>query len=99
RRRLAVRRERRRSGRRDRPAALRHLLHGFSRSEAAMNARPVAGDRELEQILELQRANLARNLSPQDAAGQGFVTVEHSLDVLRRMHAIAPSIVAMEGEE
>ena len=64
-----------------------------------MNARPVASDRELEQILELQQANLARNLSPQDAAGQGFVTVEHSFDVLRRMHAIAPSIVAMEGEE
>src|SRR5262249_26311329 len=65
----------------------------------SMEAREVQTDIELEQILELQRANLARNLSSQDIASQGFVTVEHSLEVLRRMHAIRPSIVAKEGEE
>ena len=61
-------------------------------------ARPVQDERELEQILELQRENLARNLTPAQIASQGFVTVEHTLEVLRRMHAIAPSIVAREGE-
>jgi len=64
-----------------------------------MEAREVQNDHELEQILELQRANLARNLRAEDVASQGFVTVEHSLEVLRRMHAIRPSIVAKEGEE
>ena len=63
-----------------------------------IEARPVRGEGELEQILELQRANLARNLTPQEIAAQGFVTVEHSLEVLKRMHAIAPSIIATDGE-
>ena len=63
-----------------------------------IEARRVASDRELEQILELQRENLARGLSAEEIAQQGFVTVEHSLPVLRRMQAVAPSIVAKEGE-
>ncbi len=63
-----------------------------------MDARPVADDRELEQILALQRQNVARNLSPGELVSQGFVTVEHTLDVLRRMHALSPSMVAKEGD-
>lgn len=63
-----------------------------------MNARPVASDRELEQILALQRVNLAHNLTAEEIAAQGFVTVVHDLAVLRRMHAIAPSIVAVDGD-
>jgi ribosomal protein S18 acetylase RimI-like enzyme len=62
-------------------------------------ARPVSGDAELEQILELQRRNLARNLDEHEITQNGFVTVEHTLDVLRRMHALAPSIVAKDGAE
>jgi GNAT superfamily N-acetyltransferase len=58
----------------------------------------VHGRRELEQILALQRANLAPALSPAEARAQGFVTVEHDLDILERMHALAPSIVARDGE-
>jgi len=61
-------------------------------------ARSVRSDRELEQILSLQRENLARNLGAQEIAAQGFVTVEHSLDVLKRMHAISPSIIARDGD-
>ncbi len=64
-----------------------------------MEAREVQSEHELEQILELQCANLARNLSAEEIASQGFVTVEHSLEVLRRMHAIRPSVVAKEGEQ
>ncbi|MGZ6124473.1 MAG: GNAT family N-acetyltransferase [Myxococcales bacterium] len=64
-----------------------------------VEAGPVQNERELERILELQRKNLARSLGPEEIAAQGFVTVEHTLDVLRRMHAIAPSIVARDGEE
>jgi ribosomal protein S18 acetylase RimI-like enzyme len=63
-----------------------------------VEAGPVRNEQELRQILELQRANLARNLSADQVSEQGFVTVEHTFDLLRQMHAIAPSIVAREGE-
>lgn len=61
-----------------------------------MQARPVASDHELEQILALQRANHAVNLTPEEVASQGFVTVSHDLPLLQKMHAIAPSIVAID---
>jgi GNAT superfamily N-acetyltransferase len=64
-----------------------------------VEARPVASEAELEQILELQQRNLPRNLDERERAEQGFVTVEHTLDVLRRMHAIVPSIVARDDEK
>ena len=53
---------------------------------------------ELEQILHLQALNLRGHVSPEQAVSQGFVTVAHTLDVLERMHALAPSIIAKEGE-
>jgi ribosomal protein S18 acetylase RimI-like enzyme len=64
-----------------------------------IEARQVADEAELQQILELQRRNLPWSLSEQEMAESGFVTVEHTLDVLRRMHALAPSIVAKDGDE
>ena len=64
-----------------------------------IEARPVADEAELAQILELQRSNLARNLDERESAENGFVTVEHTLDVLRRMHALAPSIIAKDGSD
>jgi GNAT superfamily N-acetyltransferase len=63
-----------------------------------MNARPVIGDHELVQILELQRANHAVNLDPNEVAAQGFVTVVHDLPLLQQMHALSPSIVAVDDE-
>ena len=64
-----------------------------------MQARPVANDGELELILRLQRANHPHQLSADERASQGFVTVAHDLPLLQRMHAIAPSIVAFDGAE
>jgi hypothetical protein len=60
--------------------------------------RPVASDDELKQILALQQRNLARSLDAAEVASQGFVTVEHTIDMLRRMHAISPSIIARDGD-
>ena len=54
--------------------------------------------RDLARILDLQRANLARNLSAEEVAAQGFVTVEHTPEVLQGMHDLAPSFVAMDGD-
>lgn len=47
----------------------------------------VTSDRDLEDILTLQRASRA-------PTADGFVTAEHTLEVLRAMHAIAPSVIA-----
>ena len=53
---------------------------------------------ELERILQLQAVNLRDHVSPEQAAREGFVTVAHTLDVLERMHALAPSVIAKDGE-
>jgi len=54
---------------------------------------------ELERILRLQAANLRDHVSPEQAAREGFVTVAHTLEVLERMHALAPSVIAKDGEK
>jgi ribosomal protein S18 acetylase RimI-like enzyme len=64
-----------------------------------MQARQVANDRELGQILGLQRENRLDALSDEERAAQGFLTVEHDLSLLQRMHAIAPSVVAFDDAE
>jgi GNAT superfamily N-acetyltransferase len=62
-----------------------------------IEATPVQDDGELEEILALQRENLARNLTAEQIAAEGFVTVEHSLEILKSMHAVAPSVIARDG--
>lgn len=59
----------------------------------------LAAPTDLPGILALQRANLKSALSPADIREQGFVTLVHSLDVLQRMHELAPSVVAKLGDE
>ena len=53
---------------------------------------------ELEQILDLQEANLGRNLSDSEKRSNGFVTVKHDLTVLKKMNAAAPQIIAKDGD-
>jgi len=54
---------------------------------------------DLEQILALQRDNLRTLVSADEAAREGFVTVGHTVEILERMHAIAPSVIARDGAE
>jgi GNAT superfamily N-acetyltransferase len=54
---------------------------------------------DLEQILALQQCNLAAKLSTDEGRDQGFLTVEHSLDMLQKMHDAAPSIVIKDDEK
>jgi GNAT superfamily N-acetyltransferase len=54
---------------------------------------------ELEQILVLQRKNLKQALPEAEMHSQGFVTVQHELAALEKMHALAPSIIAHQGSE
>lgn len=52
---------------------------------------------ELQQILDLQQQNLAKSLSPQEIKEQGFVTLEHDLDLLASMHDACPHVIAKDS--
>lgn len=53
---------------------------------------------ELEGIQELQKQNLRKHISSEEALVEGFLTAEYTLDFLERMHAIESSIIAKVGE-
>jgi hypothetical protein len=57
----------------------------------------VATADEVQQIFELQAANLPVALTAEVMAAEGFVTVRHDLQVLQRMNDAAPAIVAKAG--
>lgn len=58
---------------------------------------PAASRSDLLGILQLQQENLALHLSTEEILQQGFVTVEHHLEDLERMHLAGPSIIAKEN--
>ena len=60
-------------------------------SEQSITVGIVESEQDLEGILALQRD--CREPTP-----DGFVTVMHTLDILRAMHSLAPSIVAREAD-
>jgi len=49
-------------------------------------------------ILALQKANLANNISGEEASREGFVTAIHTLEILQKMNAIEQSIIAKEDD-
>jgi hypothetical protein len=53
---------------------------------------------DVQGILTLQQANLRQNLSLDAQTDQGFVTVKHDPEVLTRMNAAAPSVIAKDGD-
>jgi hypothetical protein len=55
-------------------------------------------DKDLLGILALQQQNLSINITPEEASQQGFVTVVHDLDILRRMNDAAPHTIAKDGD-
>ena len=56
-------------------------------------------DEELLQVLELQKANLRDQLTVEELASEGFVTVSHSLQLLKAMNNKCPHILAKYGEQ
>ena len=54
---------------------------------------------QLDAIAALQHANLRKNISAEEAAGQGFLTAEYSLELLHKMHEVEPAVIATEGKE
>jgi len=54
---------------------------------------------ELTGILSLQQDNLAQNITVDDKATQGFVTVRHSFDDIMKLHTIEPHVIAKESDK
>ncbi len=57
----------------------------------------VASDKYLYQILDLQKINLPRNLSKEESKKEGFVTVDHDFDTLKKMNTPYPHTIALDG--
>jgi predicted GNAT superfamily acetyltransferase len=53
---------------------------------------------ELQGILDLQAANLAINLNAEDIHSQGFVTVSHTYDQLKKLNDYERHIVAKQDD-
>jgi hypothetical protein len=53
--------------------------------------------RDLIKVLELQKNNLPQNLTEEQKATQGFVTVIHSLETLQKMNSIEQSMLARDN--
>lgn len=55
-------------------------------------------DKDLQGILDLQQRNLPVNLSPDEMRSQGFVTVMHTIDDLRKMNNIEQHVIAKDRD-
>lgn len=54
-------------------------------------------DEELKEILALQRVNLSVNISDEEKQKEGFVTLKHDFDVLKKMNDAYAHCVAKEN--
>ncbi len=58
----------------------------------------VATIKELEQIIQLQKNNLSSSISIKEKQIEGFVTVQHDLDMLKKMNDRQPHSIAKDGD-
>lgn len=54
---------------------------------------------ELKRILALQQRNLYANVPKEEQLKEGFVTVSHTFDILKRMNDVCPHIIAKDGDK
>lgn len=54
---------------------------------------------DLEGILSLQKKNLPENLDKEEIKSQGFVTVHHSFEVLKKLNNIEKHVVAKDNNK
>lgn len=64
-----------------------------------LKATLVTTDDELLQIHQLNQRNLKQNLDKETQKDEGFVTWLYSIDLLRKMHQLSPSVIVKNGEE
>jgi len=55
-------------------------------------------DQELVGILNLQKANLRKNISDEEALSQGFLMAEYDLPFLQKLNEVSPGIIAKDGD-
>ena len=58
----------------------------------------VSDEKELEGIKALQTENLRTNISEAEALSQGFLTASYTMEYLRAMNAITPTVIAKDGD-
>lgn len=56
-------------------------------------------DRDLIQILDLQKINLLQTLSQEEINREGFVTVSHSFEGLKKMNSHEQSVIAKKNDK
>lgn len=54
----------------------------------------VTNDAELHEILQLQRLNIAQVLTSSEIEKEGFVTVQHNFDILKKMNSVCAHCIA-----
>lgn len=59
----------------------------------------VSSDSEIEQIISLQKQNLPSVLDDDEKSKQGFVTVQHDFQLLKKMNLAEPGIIAKSNDE
>lgn len=57
----------------------------------------VTTDEELQQIYSLNQLNLKSGLSEEERKQEGFVTWLYSLDLLKKLHLLSPSVICKDG--
>ena len=56
-------------------------------------------DNELSEILELQKINLPQNLTANEIKNQGFVTVSHSLEDLKKLNNYEQHVIVKDNDK
>jgi len=54
---------------------------------------------ELYQILEIQHRNIKANITPEEKEKEGYITVGHDFDILKKMNNACPHILAKDGDK
>ncbi|MDB4292008.1 GNAT family N-acetyltransferase [Maribacter sp.] len=54
--------------------------------------------KELHQILALQQQNMAAGLSQEEALQEGFITVGHTFEILKKMNDACSHIITKDGD-
>ncbi|GAA4268613.1 GNAT family N-acetyltransferase [Hyunsoonleella aestuarii] len=67
--------------------------------ENSITYKRVTNNEELHQILELQQANKIESISKEERISQGFVTVNHSFDILKAMNGACAHIIAKSDSQ
>lgn len=56
-------------------------------------------EKDVYQILSIQKENLKSSLSEEQIKSQGFVTVQHTFETLKKMNDAEPSVIAKTNNE